>query len=400
MVHETPAPRRRLWDDPRGSGLTHPDPRALARAAESQGVAAMAASWLRDESRGRSPLRGDASTECLLVIAAQLGALHDTRELAAERALPPSAAVLWIATALQRAGDHAGADEALRRAMAPLADDDPARRWLDHRRTHPLEPAPFRDAPDEVTALRARLGARMDARETLRGLTLRGIAVQVPTGPREAARWLRATPATTAVALWLVAAFALTAWRGDFTARGLESLGALTIPFGNVRASWRLVSYAWLHAGPSHLALNLASLLVFGRWVERRLGAARMLAMFVASAVAAGISTALSHDGPAVLVGASGALFGMIGAIVAQIAVDRRLRDTPEGRGELAWLLALVLLQAVGDSTAGAGDATTHLAGMLCGAGLGAFHQGAFGAARFNRRASSGGRSSSTATSP
>lgn len=78
---------------------------------------------------------------------------------------------------------------------------------------------------------------------------------------------------------------------------------------------WRLVTAAFLHAGPLHLACNVVFGFAACRLVEAAVGSRRFLGLYLASAVGGSALSIIGQDG--VSVGASGALFGMIGAILA-----------------------------------------------------------------------------------
>jgi membrane associated rhomboid family serine protease len=79
---------------------------------------------------------------------------------------------------------------------------------------------------------------------------------------------------------------------------------------------WQLLTYSTLHANLSHLAFNMFGLFVFGREVERVLGAARLLKLYAASVVCGGIVqllTAIAVGGDAYpTVGASAGIFGVL----------------------------------------------------------------------------------------
>ncbi|MDA1098683.1 MAG: rhomboid family intramembrane serine protease [Proteobacteria bacterium] len=79
------------------------------------------------------------------------------------------------------------------------------------------------------------------------------------------------------------------------------------------------LTYAFLHADLLHLALNMAFLLAFGTPMERRLGRGRFLGLYFACALCgAGASLALfsySHE-QTIMVGASGAISGLFGAVL------------------------------------------------------------------------------------
>lgn len=91
--------------------------------------------------------------------------------------------------------------------------------------------------------------------------------------------------------------------------------GALFGPLVNQGDWWRLISAAFLHYGPIHLGMNMLALWWFGEVVERSLGRGRFLLLYLVSGLA-GSAGALLADPGAVTVGASGAVFGMLGALL------------------------------------------------------------------------------------
>ena len=76
---------------------------------------------------------------------------------------------------------------------------------------------------------------------------------------------------------------------------------------------WRLITAAFLHYGPLHLALNMLALWWFGTALEIALGPVRYVLLYVVSGLA-GSAGALLLSPQAVTVGASGAIFGILGA--------------------------------------------------------------------------------------
>jgi membrane associated rhomboid family serine protease len=99
---------------------------------------------------------------------------------------------------------------------------------------------------------------------------------------------------------------------------GLMNSGAL-IPVLVFREHqyWRLVTGAFLHGSVMHLLVNMYSLWVVGSFVEAAAGTARMVFIYAASLLIA--SLAIVYFGPPfdVTVGASGAIFGLFGALFA-----------------------------------------------------------------------------------
>jgi membrane associated rhomboid family serine protease len=94
----------------------------------------------------------------------------------------------------------------------------------------------------------------------------------------------------------------------------LFAWGALYIQGGLDQGEWwRLITAAFLHGNFIHLALNMAVLWLVGAPVEEAIGRGRFLALYVVSGIA-GSAGALLLDPNAITVGASGAIFGVLGA--------------------------------------------------------------------------------------
>jgi len=91
--------------------------------------------------------------------------------------------------------------------------------------------------------------------------------------------------------------------------------GALYGPLVAQGDWWRLITAAFLHYGPIHLGMNMLALYWFGSVVEGAIGHLRFLALYLAAGLA-GSAGALLLSPNAVTVGASGAIFGVLGAML------------------------------------------------------------------------------------
>jgi membrane associated rhomboid family serine protease len=78
---------------------------------------------------------------------------------------------------------------------------------------------------------------------------------------------------------------------------------------------WRLLTAAFLHYGPIHLGMNMLALWWIGRPLENWLGPVRYLLLYLVSGLA-GSAGALIANPTGVTVGASGAIFGILGAAI------------------------------------------------------------------------------------
>lgn len=91
---------------------------------------------------------------------------------------------------------------------------------------------------------------------------------------------------------------------------------ALFGPYVKEGQYWRLFTVALLHAGWMHLIFNMLALWSIGTPVEQIFGRGRYLIIFIGSLLTASIGSA--YFGPAAAaVGASGAIFGLFGALLA-----------------------------------------------------------------------------------
>lgn len=121
--------------------------------------------------------------------------------------------------------------------------------------------------------------------------------------------------ATWAIAVAIAIVFALQLYLGgsDPTAPLLIRMGALARDrvFGG--EWWRLLSCTFLHGGPMHVLLNVYVLVVLGSFLERIIGTARFLILYLASAIAGSLGSALLLKA-GFSVGASGAVWGLLGA--------------------------------------------------------------------------------------
>jgi rhomboid protease GluP len=131
---------------------------------------------------------------------------------------------------------------------------------------------------------------------------------------------------------------------------------------------WRLLTNIFLHIGLTHLFFNSYALFVFGTEVERLYGRGRFLFIyFLAGLWGSLLSFAF---GPSLSAGASGAIFGLLGTMVAFF---RRHRETfgDWGRQRLLNLVGVAGLNLVLGFTVPGIDNLAHLGGLLSGAVLG-----------------------------
>jgi membrane associated rhomboid family serine protease len=86
---------------------------------------------------------------------------------------------------------------------------------------------------------------------------------------------------------------------------------------------WRLLTSTFQHFGPMHLLLNMYMLWILGLGIERSIGHLRFLALYMVSALGGSVAV-MFYGQNALTAGASGAIFGLMGAY-AIVAMSMRL---------------------------------------------------------------------------
>ncbi|MDX6407108.1 MAG: hypothetical protein QOE13_179 [Gaiellaceae bacterium] len=146
--------------------------------------------------------------------------------------------------------------------------------------------------------------------------------------------------------------------KGVLVARALDSHGNIV---GVAEGDWwRLLTAAFLHGGPFHLLLNMLGLYWFGSLLERRIGAGRYLLLYVVSGLA-GSAGALVVSPNSATVGASGAIFGILGAGL----VMEQQRDYVFGGSALGVIVANLVLTFAWSGNISVGG---HIGGLIGGA--------------------------------
>ena len=136
--------------------------------------------------------------------------------------------------------------------------------------------------------------------------------------------------------------------------------GVLWAPFIANGDYWRLLTAAFLHYGPFHLILNMLGLWWFGSLLEQRIGSGRFLLLYLVSGLAGSAGAlVVSPNNPTV--GASGAIFGILGAGL----VLEHQRDYVFGGSALGVIVANLVLTFAWSGNISVGG---HIGGLIGGA--------------------------------
>ena len=142
------------------------------------------------------------------------------------------------------------------------------------------------------------------------------------------------------------------------------SLGALIPALVAQGEAWRLVTSAFLHSGFVHLALNMLSLYFLGSFAEISFGRSRFLALYFISGIASGLAYLYFGAFNAPAVGASGAIFGLLGGVFG-FAIQRGTFSTRNP--VISQLLILTALNLFLGATIPGVSNTAHIGGLVGG---------------------------------
>jgi membrane associated rhomboid family serine protease len=148
--------------------------------------------------------------------------------------------------------------------------------------------------------------------------------------------------------------------RGSLFEKGALFISSPFYPGGLADGEWwRLITAAFLHGSIIHLGLNMFVLWVVGSPVEMAIGRGRFLALYIVSGLC-GSAGALLFSPHAVTVGASGAIFGILGAA---LVLEWQRSYVLGGQALGLIVVNLVLTFAIPNISIGG-----HLGGLLGGA--------------------------------
>ena len=122
---------------------------------------------------------------------------------------------------------------------------------------------------------------------------------------------------------------------------------------------WTMITSMFVHGGVFHVALNMLALYLFGPVLESLLGRARFLTLYMVSGFGGSVAVLLLADPLSGVLGASGAIFGLLGAY---FVIQRKL-----GGNAVQLLVVIGLNLAMGFFVPGI-SWQAHLGGVVVGA--------------------------------
>lgn len=189
----------------------------------------------------------------------------------------------------------------------------------------------------------------------------------------------RSTPyATYVLSAVLLLLYGLQLWAGSRYGENVwaAAAGFLTLAPGapGGEALWRFLSYAFVHGGLLHIAMNVWVLLDIGRLYEARRPWGNVLAAFTVGAIMGAYLTFVARDSLAAggVIGASGGVLGIGGALFADVLRGQGAQDRLLMRSLLQWIGFIVIFSIAipGISLLG------HVGGLIGGLLWGFMRQG------------------------
>lgn len=193
-------------------------------------------------------------------------------------------------------------------------------------------------------------------------------------------------PATLTVAALLVAVFGVltlmpVSWTAAvvdaFSVRPLRVAFALHDPVHGrpLLAAVSLLTHALIHIDGIHIGLNVAFLLAFGSLCERAFGRRRLVVILVVSAIAGAMAKLVADwQMPVIMFGASGAVFGCMGAVI-RLLVGGSVQAARRGMTAVKWMVVVCVgIALVGPALFDMGTQVAwdaHMGGFLAGMLLG-----------------------------
>lgn len=149
------------------------------------------------------------------------------------------------------------------------------------------------------------------------------------------------------------------------SARELLGWGANYAPLTRDGEWWRLFTSVFVHGGLVHLGFNTYALLVAGRLVERVFGHAGIALVYLFAGLTGSASSTLTGSVPSV--GASGAIFGIFGALLSFLLIRRALVPMSLLRRLRSAVLTFVAVNVAFGVLVPGIDNAAHLGGLAGG---------------------------------
>lgn len=130
---------------------------------------------------------------------------------------------------------------------------------------------------------------------------------------------------------------------------------------------WRLITSMFVHSGIMHLVLNMFSLLIASFFIEPLLGRKDFAILYIIAGIFGSVASIIWFHNT-ISVGASGAIFGIFGALLGLLSTDAYPK---ESKKLILWLSGLFVGINLLMGLTGGIDNAAHIGGLVSGAGIG-----------------------------
>ena len=160
-------------------------------------------------------------------------------------------------------------------------------------------------------------------------------------------------------------------WWQYFT--NLGPLGIFIWPYTAEQGEWwRLLSATFLHYNYLHVGFNMLALTWFGIGIERRVGHWRFLTIYLLSGIGSMVAALINYQfgdqsQPVLALGASGSIFGVLGAVLALAILTYRRTRLFQARQDINGILMILLIQTGFDWMYLDGSSPLHISGLVSG---------------------------------
>ena len=166
----------------------------------------------------------------------------------------------------------------------------------------------------------------------------------------------------------------------------LAAWGANHLPL-TLEQPWRLLAATFLHGGILHLAFNMWALWDTGRLAERFYGNGQLLLIYLVAGLSGSMASLFFAARTGVSVGASGAIFGVVGCLLAAIFTKAHKLPPVLVRSMRSSMLTFVGFSLFMGFTAGFIDNAAHLGGLAGGFVMGMVLAEKFDVEEYRRQA-------------
>jgi len=156
----------------------------------------------------------------------------------------------------------------------------------------------------------------------------------------------------------------------DFDSALLQKWGGDYGPLTLTGQFWRIITSTFLHWNGWHLCMNMLFLFGLGRYLDRLFTRTQTLALYLLTGMASSIFS-LAWSPLAISAGASGAIYGQAGVLIALLCFARSNFSRRDIRNLLLWIILLMPIELLWGHVSKRTGYAAHLGGILCGFGIG-----------------------------